>query len=48
VTQAVNLTYAESLQAETAPEKLAGPDKSIESVVVAASPRWLTERMPRF
>jgi hypothetical protein len=48
VTQAVNLTRAESLQAETAREKLAGRDKSIESVMVAASPRWLTERTLRF
>jgi hypothetical protein len=48
VIQAVNLTYAESLQAETAREKLAGLDKSIERVMVAASPRWLTDRTARF
>jgi hypothetical protein len=48
VTEAVNLTYAESLQLETAQEKPAGLDKSIERVMVAAAPRWLTDRTPWF
>jgi hypothetical protein len=38
----------ESLQSETAPEKPAGHDKPIESVMVAASPRWLTNGTAQF